>query len=133
MDRNLYDRLIRLCKVLLKQNRISEDYRKQAISLLGPFSEQRKCFVEYEMHVELATLYESHDMQKELYDLLLGTGQLEKALEVAVVQRLCPDSLDEESVTDDNRDLSWATVLKRTFEAYIRGERPNMYGEWLQW
>lgn len=28
-------------------------------------------------------------------------------------------------------DLSWAAVLKRTFEAYIRGDRPNMYGEWL--
>ncbi|RDB28629.1 hypothetical protein Hypma_015633 [Hypsizygus marmoreus] len=33
----------------------------------------------------------------------------------------------------DKRDLDWATVLKRTFEAYVRGERPNMYGEWLQW
>jgi WD repeat and SOF domain-containing protein 1 len=33
----------------------------------------------------------------------------------------------------DKRDLDWATVLKRTFEAYIRGERPNMYGEWLHW
>ncbi|KAJ3550948.1 hypothetical protein NM688_g4964 [Phlebia brevispora] len=31
------------------------------------------------------------------------------------------------------QDLSWATVLKRTFEAYIRGEQPNMYGEWLRW
>ena len=29
------------------------------------------------------------------------------------------------------QDLSWAALLKRTFEAYIRGERPNMYGEWL--
>ncbi|KAG6832315.1 hypothetical protein H0H92_003548 [Tricholoma furcatifolium] len=33
----------------------------------------------------------------------------------------------------DRRDLDWATVLKRTFESYIRGERPNMYGEWLEW
>lgn len=33
----------------------------------------------------------------------------------------------------DKRDLDWSTVLKRTFEAYIRGERPNMYGEWLTW
>lgn len=32
---------------------------------------------------------------------------------------------------DNKRDLSWSAVLKRTFEAYIRGERPNMYGEWL--
>jgi hypothetical protein len=34
---------------------------------------------------------------------------------------------------DDEIDLSWSTVLKRTFEAYVRGERPNMYGEWLEW
>ncbi|KAI8980720.1 hypothetical protein BD414DRAFT_420375 [Trametes punicea] len=36
-------------------------------------------------------------------------------------------------VRNDKRDLDWATVLKRTFEAYIRGERPNMYGEWIRW
>ncbi len=34
---------------------------------------------------------------------------------------------------DDEIDLSWSTVLKRTFEAYLRAERPNMYGEWLEW
>lgn len=39
----------------------------------------------------------------------------------------------EERVSDDKRDLDWSTVLKRTFEAYIRGERPNMYGEWIRW
>jgi len=33
----------------------------------------------------------------------------------------------------DKRDLDWSTVFKRTFESYIRGERPNMYGEWLVW
>ena len=41
--------------------------------------------------------------------------------------------LPEDNVWDDKRDLDWATVLKRTFESYIRGERPNMYGEWLDW
>ena len=40
------------------------------------------------------------------------------------------DGLGEEQ---DKRDLDWSTVLKRTFEAYIRGERPNMYGEWIEW
>jgi hypothetical protein len=39
----------------------------------------------------------------------------------------------EDRVLDDKRDLDWATVLKRTFEGYIRGERPNMYGEWIEW
>ncbi|KAK0226333.1 snoRNA binding protein [Armillaria fumosa] len=33
--------------------------------------------------------------------------------------------------SDPEQDLSWSTVLKRTFEAYIRGERPNMSGEWI--
>ncbi|KAJ6621628.1 hypothetical protein B0H10DRAFT_2162996 [Mycena sp. CBHHK59/15] len=40
---------------------------------------------------------------------------------------------EEERVQDDQRDLDWSTVLKRTFEAYIRGERSTMYGEWLEW
>nr|XP_019051069.1 WD repeat and SOF domain-containing protein 1 [Kwoniella bestiolae CBS 10118]OCF29999.1 WD repeat and SOF domain-containing protein 1 [Kwoniella bestiolae CBS 10118] len=34
---------------------------------------------------------------------------------------------------DDELDLSWSTVLKRTFEGYLRGERANAYGEWLEW
>ncbi|WWC72583.1 uncharacterized protein I206_106545 [Kwoniella pini CBS 10737] len=34
---------------------------------------------------------------------------------------------------DDEIDLSWSTVLKRTFEGYLRGERANAYGEWLEW
>ena len=38
-----------------------------------------------------------------------------------------------DEVGGDKVDLDWATVLKRTFESYIRGERPNMYGEWLWW
>ncbi|XP_006455251.1 hypothetical protein AGABI2DRAFT_209653 [Agaricus bisporus var. bisporus H97] len=33
----------------------------------------------------------------------------------------------------DKRDLDWSVVMKRTFEAYVRGERPNMYGEWVDW
>ncbi len=48
-------------------------------------------------------------------------------------QQQQPLELDEDKLSDDQRDLDWATVLKRTFESYIRGERPNMYGEWLLW
>jgi DDB1- and CUL4-associated factor 13 len=42
------------------------------------------------------------------------------------------DSMPQQSL-EGIKDLSWSAVMKRTFEAYIRGERPNMYGEWLQW
>ncbi|TDL28714.1 hypothetical protein BD410DRAFT_781248 [Rickenella mellea] len=44
-----------------------------------------------------------------------------------------PEAGKDETVDDEKRDLDWASVLKRTFEAYIRGERPNMYGEWIHW
>jgi len=40
---------------------------------------------------------------------------------------------EEDNVLRDTRDLSWSAVMKRTVESYIRGERPNMYGEWLEW
>ncbi|KAG6334497.1 hypothetical protein ID866_4592 [Astraeus odoratus] len=56
----------------------------------------------------------------------------EKAARAAAMPDIDPEEWVDK-VADDKRDLDWATVLKRTFEAYIRGERPNMYGEWLQW
>lgn len=56
----------------------------------------------------------------------------ERAARAAANPHADPDDWSEK-ISDDKRDLDWATVLKRTFEAYIRGERPNMYGEWLRW
>lgn len=56
----------------------------------------------------------------------------ERAARAAAIPDVEPEEWVDR-VVDDKRDLDWATVLKRTFEAYIRGERPNMYGEWLQW
>jgi DDB1- and CUL4-associated factor 13 len=55
------------------------------------------------------------------------------ASEHAAVGRIDHRSEKQPPDVGDKRDLDWATVLKRTFEAYIRGERPNMYGEWLRW
>ncbi|KAG9023607.1 hypothetical protein FS837_005696 [Tulasnella sp. UAMH 9824] len=51
----------------------------------------------------------------------------------ATAEDLWQFDLEDQDIQYDNRDLSWSTVVKRTFEAYIRGERPNMYGEWLKW
>ena len=51
----------------------------------------------------------------------------------ALVSANITAELEEDDDVGTKRDLDWATVLKRTFESYIRGERPNMYGEWLQW
>lgn len=60
-----------------------------------------------------------------------GERQARQSLAESTSTKL-PDPA-EETVHDDKRDLDWATVLKRTFEAYVRGERPNMYGEWIKW
>ncbi|KAI5475054.1 glycosyltransferase family 32 protein [Pseudohyphozyma bogoriensis] len=35
------------------------------------------------------------------------------------------------SVNQEEGDLSWSAVIKRTVEKYVRGEAPNAYGEWL--
>ncbi|KAG8807739.1 hypothetical protein FRC17_004290 [Serendipita sp. 399] len=39
--------------------------------------------------------------------------------------RYLPNSLTDE------RLLPWSTVFKRTYESFLRGQAPNMYGEWL--
>lgn len=64
------------------------------------------------------------------------------SLRAAAARTSTEEDLDEDELNagvtkrddmDDEVDLSWSTVLKRTFEAYLRGDRPNMYGEWIKW
>jgi hypothetical protein len=66
-----------------------------------------------------------------------GENKIREAARLAAATDI-PGDASEEPVTTrddlmDEADLSWSTVLKRTFEAYLRAERPNMYGEWLEW
>jgi len=54
------------------------------------------------------------------------------------IARTTAGAVDEDgewidNVADDKRDLDWSAVLKRTFEAFVRGETPNMYGEYIAW
>ncbi|KAJ7481597.1 glycosyltransferase family 32 protein [Mycena latifolia] len=63
----------------------------------------------------------------------LREGEAQVPLVLTTTEAVQGASAEKESVEDDKRDLDWAAVLKRTFEAYIRGERANMYGEWLVW
>lgn len=43
------------------------------------------------------------------------------------------DPLDAKYQLGDERDLGWSAVFKRTYESYLRGERPNLYGEMIDW
>ncbi|KZT05870.1 uncharacterized protein LAESUDRAFT_654694 [Laetiporus sulphureus 93-53] len=68
----------------------------------------------------------------DLGERFISGERIARAAAAAESGTVIPDQEDD-VVANDKRDLDWATVLKRTFEAYIRGERPNMYGEWLKW
>ena len=84
LDANCLQRFTRLCKLLLKQGRISVDNRKQAISLLGSLSEQEIYFREYDMHAELADVYEAQYRYADIYLLQIRIGELEAALKTAL-------------------------------------------------
>jgi len=73
------------------------------------------------------------DPPRDWPDLGPRFGTLEHAARASALAGKYIDEDKEDDIADDKRDLDWGTVLKRTFEAYIRGERPNMYGEWLTW
>ena len=77
-----------LCKLLLKQNKVSPQYRDHAINLLGSLSEQEACFLQYGMDDQLSQLYTKQKRYKDLYDLYLRTGELEKALDTALSNNL---------------------------------------------
>jgi len=75
------------------------------------------------------------NLRKEKIKAALLAQQTQLAGKAAAVasNRLEDESEDDVREESDKTDLDWSTVIKRTFEAYIRGERPNMYGEWLVW
>ncbi|KAH9937185.1 uncharacterized protein B0H18DRAFT_969493 [Fomitopsis serialis] len=68
----------------------------------------------------------------DLGERFINGERIARATAAAESGQIIPDQEDD-VVGNDKRDLDWSTVLKRTFEAYVRGERPNMYGEWLRW
>lgn len=64
----------------------------------------------------------------------VGVGDAERAA-VGVLSgvRALEVEQSELGMEEDEGDLSWASVMKRTFEGFVRGERGNAYGEWIEW
>ena len=75
------------------------------------------------------------NLQKEKVKAALLAQQTQLAGKAVAIggNKFEDESEDDVREESDKTDLDWSTVIKRTFEAYIRGERPNMYGEWLVW
>lgn len=90
----------RLCKVLLKQGKISDEYRKDAVNILGSPAEQESYFIEYEMYDDLAEFYVTQQKHEDHFFLLVKLCRLEEALHVWFAQQLsdCPARIPEKKI-----------------------------------
>lgn len=73
----------RLCNILLRQGRVSQNLRMLSIELLGSNDEREQFFKEFEMTGHLEELYQSQGRSAELFQLLIEDKQLRRALDVA--------------------------------------------------
>lgn len=73
----------RVVKLLLKQQKLSLDYRGVAIGLLGSVPEQEAFYLEYEMLESLVELYEEQKLNSKLLSLRVQLGHLQEAFELA--------------------------------------------------
>lgn len=98
---------------------------------LGPrFEHGERLIRAKSMATKLSSQVKSNPGDRPSDGFIYGGYQTREELEKQLMTTI---KLDQDDVADDERDLGWATILKRTFEAYLRCERPNMYGEWLDW
>ena len=103
-----------LCKLLLKQNKTSPEFRKHAIRVLGSLAEQEECFREYGMDEDLAKLYVSQLRHRDLFHLLSRKGHLERALKLAIAKNLLQTSADGlESEVLSLLDYAWVGHLQK--------------------
>ena len=82
LSENNRQRYSRLCKLLLKQEKINPRHRKEAIQILGSEEAQESYFIEYEMIEELEELYATQQRYLALFDLHVRLGRLQMARSV---------------------------------------------------
>lgn len=75
------------CIFPLKQNKISPTYRKEAVSLLGSFTEKERLFRQFDMYEALEELYLSVGRIKDIFVSRCRDGKLEQALELLLLQK----------------------------------------------
>lgn len=103
----------RLCKMLLKQEKISSEYREYAMSIVGSLAEQESYFIEYEMNNDLAEFYVKQQRHEDHFHLLIKSRHLEEALNVWVEQQIseCPILIPENEILNV---LDYVCAGKRT-------------------
>ncbi|KAL8914803.1 MAG: hypothetical protein Q9171_000639 [Xanthocarpia ochracea] len=81
---------VSLCKIPLKQNKLSADHRKTIISLLGSPKEREELLFRYEIYDALEELLIEGKRFGDLFDLKLRLGQLEGALKLLLMKNNDP-------------------------------------------
>ncbi|KAL8730126.1 MAG: hypothetical protein Q9181_004774 [Wetmoreana brouardii] len=76
-----------LCKFPLAQGKISKDYQKKAISLMGSSKERERFLIQYELYDALDELYMQESRVHDLFELRLFMGNLEKALQLLYAKK----------------------------------------------
>lgn len=133
----------RLCKVLLKQQKISYEYRTHAVNILGSLAEQESYYIEYDMYNDLADFYVKQQRHEDHFHLLIKLCRLEEAFYVWFERKSsdCPVSIPESKImnvldyfcagkrTSGLSKSKAATILKKPDTANV----PKIASRFAQW
>ena len=117
-----------LCKLLLKQGKVSVQSQKYAFEIIGTPRDLEMYFVEYAMIEDLADLYVREERPADCFELLLEYGLLERALEVFLNHAFRID-VPEKTILK-MLDYVWAGHYFVQSTTPVEKESPKIFATW---
>lgn len=117
---------VSLCKIPLKQKKLTPQHRKQIISLLGSPKEREELLRRYEIHDALEEFLLEGKRYNDLFDLKLRLGQVDGALELLISRKKAGSPV---GTRDQVEQLIHFTVISRLLNNGRR--RKNISGKLL--
>ena len=117
-----------LCKLLLKQGKVSVQSQKYAFQIIGTPRDLEICFVEYAMIEDLVDLYLREDRPADCFELLLEYGLLERALEV-LFNHSFRINVPEKTILKI-LDYVWAGHYFIQSTTPVKKESPKIFAAW---
>ena len=117
-----------LCKLLLKQGKVSVQSRKYAFQIIGTAKDLETYFVEYAMIEDLADLYLKEERPTDCFELLLDHGLLERALEV-LFNHAFRVNVPEKTILKI-LDYVWAGHYFVQSTTPVQKESPEIFATW---
>ena len=111
---------VSLCKIPLKQKKLTPQHRKQVISLLGSPQEREQVLRRYEINDVLEEFLLEGKRYDDLFDLKLRLGQIDSALELLISRNKAGSSV---GTRDEVEQLIHFTVISRLWN---NGRRRKM-------